>query len=103
MIIIGVDFHPEFQQSAFLDSESGEFQEERLMHREEAETFYRGVAAPGEKVRVGMESSGHSRWSDRVPDPNDSKRAQVGKAQTIHESEMALFSECIQKCARKRA
>ena len=32
--------------------------------------------------------------SDRVPDPNDSKRAQVGNAQTIHESEMALFYEC---------
>jgi len=35
MIIIGVDFHPEFQQIAFLDSESGEFQEKRLLHREE--------------------------------------------------------------------
>jgi hypothetical protein len=39
--------------------------------------------------------------SDRVPDPVDSKRAQVGNAQTIYESEMALFYECIQKCARK--
>jgi hypothetical protein len=39
--------------------------------------------------------------SDRVPDPDDSKRAQVGKAQTHYESEMALFYECIQKCARK--
>src|ERR1700751_6482598 len=34
--------------------------------------------------------------SDRVPDPDDSKRAQVGNAQTIYESEMALFFECIQ-------
>ena len=39
--------------------------------------------------------------SDRVPDPNDSKRAQVGNAQTFFESEMALLSECIQKCAQK--
>ena len=38
--------------------------------------------------------------SDRVPDPNDSKRAQVGTAQTNYESEMALFYECIQKCAQ---
>ena len=38
--------------------------------------------------------------SDRVPDPNDSKRAQVGKRKTFYESEMALFHECIQKCAR---
>ena len=35
---------------------------------------------------------------DRVPDPNDSKRAQVGNAQTNYESEMALFYECIRKC-----
>jgi len=38
--------------------------------------------------------------SDRVPDPNDSKRAQVGNAQTIHESEMALFYERMQRCAQ---
>ena len=34
MIIIGVDFHPEFQQIASVDTESGEFQEKRLAHRE---------------------------------------------------------------------
>ena len=39
--------------------------------------------------------------SDRGPDPHDSQRAQVGKAQTFYESEMALFHECIQECARK--
>jgi hypothetical protein len=27
MIIIGVDFHPEFQQIAAVDTDSGEFQE----------------------------------------------------------------------------
>ena len=31
----------------------------------------------------------------------DSKRAQVGKAQTYYESEMALLLACILKCARK--
>ena len=39
MIIIGVDFHPEFQQIAWVDTDSGEFQEQRLQHREEAEGF----------------------------------------------------------------
>jgi hypothetical protein len=39
MIIIGVDFHPEFQQMASVDTETGEFQERRLQHREEAESF----------------------------------------------------------------
>jgi hypothetical protein len=33
MIIIGVDFHPEFQQIALMDRETGEFQEKRLAHR----------------------------------------------------------------------
>jgi hypothetical protein len=41
--------------------------------------------------------------SDRVLDPDDSTRAQVGNAQTIHESKMALLDECIQKCASKYA
>ncbi len=66
MIIIGVDFHPEFQQIALLDTDSGEFQEKRLMHREEAEKFYRVLAAAGQKVRVGMEASGHARWFERL-------------------------------------
>jgi hypothetical protein len=36
MIMIGVDFHPEFQQIAPVDTDSGEFQEKRLGHREQA-------------------------------------------------------------------
>jgi len=64
MIIIGVDFHPEFQQIASVDTETGEFQENRLAHREDAETFYRALA--GQKVRVGMEASGHARWFERL-------------------------------------
>ena len=64
MIIIGVDFHPEFQQIASVDTETGEFQEKRLAHREDAETFYRALA--GQKVRVGMETSGHARWFKRL-------------------------------------
>ena len=66
MIIIGVDFHPEFQQIASVDTDTGEFQEKRLTHCEEAEKFYRAVAASGQKVRVGMEASGHARWFERL-------------------------------------
>jgi hypothetical protein len=53
-----------FQQIALVDTETGEFQEKRLGHREEAETFYRTLA--GQKVRVGMEASGHARWFERL-------------------------------------
>ena len=44
MLIIGCDYHPGFQQIAFVDTESGELQERRLKHREEAEKFYRELA-----------------------------------------------------------
>ncbi len=66
MIIIGVDFHPEFQQIASVDTDGGELQEKQLGHREEAETFYRALAAVGQQVRVGMEASGHARWFERL-------------------------------------
>ena len=35
------------------DSETGEWNELRLEHREEAEKFYRDLASQGMKVRVG--------------------------------------------------
>jgi hypothetical protein len=61
MIIIGVDFHPEFQQMASVDTDTGEFQEKRLVHREDAETFYHALA--GKKVRVGRSSASHGAQS----------------------------------------
>jgi hypothetical protein len=66
MMIIGCDYHPGFQQIAFVDTETGELQERRLEHREEAEKFYRDLGAQGVKVRVGMEASGHARWFERL-------------------------------------
>ena len=66
MIIIGVDYHPEFQQIALFDQDTGEFQEKRLSHPKEAEQFYRGLAAASGKVRVGMEASGHGRWFESL-------------------------------------
>ena len=66
MLIIGCDYHPSFQQIAFVDTETGEVKERRLVHREEAEKFYRDLAAQGRQVRVGMEASGHARWFERL-------------------------------------
>ena len=40
MLIIGCDYHPSFQQIAYVDNETGELGERRLLHREEAEQFY---------------------------------------------------------------
>ena len=66
MIIIGVDYHPEFQQLASLDTETGEFSEARLQNPEQAEQFYRKLAGCGAPVRIGMEASGHARWLERL-------------------------------------
>jgi len=41
MIIVECDDHPGFQQIAFVDTDTGELQERRLQHPEEAEHFYR--------------------------------------------------------------
>ena len=58
MIIIGCDYHPGFQQIAFVDTDTGEWNERKLGHREEAEQFYRQLKVGGKEVRVGMEASG---------------------------------------------
>jgi transposase len=64
MLTIGCDYHPGFQQIAFVDTETGEFGERRLSHREEAEQFY--ATLKERSVRVGMEASGHARWFERL-------------------------------------
>jgi transposase len=66
MWIIGCDYHPSFQQIAFVDTDSGEFEERRLEHGQEAEKFYRELAVQGRNVRVGMEASGQARWFERL-------------------------------------
>ena len=64
MWIIGADYHPSFQQIAFMDTETGECGQRKLMHTTEAESFYRSLK--GSRVRVGMEATGHARWFERL-------------------------------------
>src|SRR5215813_15393570 len=66
MLIIGCDYHPSVQQIAFVDTDTGELGERRLAHREQAEEFYRELKQQNLAVRVGMESSGHSDWFERL-------------------------------------
>jgi len=67
MFIIGVDYHPSFQQIAFLDQETGECGERRLNHSDgDAEKFYRDLKQRGFSVRVGLEATGYSRWFERL-------------------------------------
>src|SRR6202162_5420280 len=67
MMIIGVDYHPSFQQIAFFIEETGECGERRLNHEDgDAERFYRELKQKGISVRVGMEATGYSRWFERL-------------------------------------
>src|SRR5262245_50871901 len=62
MLIIGCDDHAGVQQIAWVETDTGELSERRLVHREEAEQFYQKLQEQAVKVRVGMEASGHARW-----------------------------------------
>jgi len=93
MVIIGVDYHPSFQQIAFFVEETGEYGEQRLNHEGgEAERFYRDLQQRGIGVRVGMEATGYSRWFERllaeldfelwIGDPAEIKARRVKKQKT---------------------
>ena len=59
-MIIGCDFHPSWQQVSWLDTETGETGEQRLVHADgDAERFYRQLATP---ALIGMEATGNSHW-----------------------------------------
>jgi len=66
MLIIGCDYHPSFQQIAYVDTDTGELCERRLGHPEEADQFYGELKQRNVAVRVGMEASGHARWFERL-------------------------------------
>ena len=60
MLIVGCDFHPSWQQVSWLDTETGETGEHKLVHGEgEAQKFYAQLTAP---VLIGMEATGNSQW-----------------------------------------
>ena len=69
MLIIGVDFHPEFQQIAWVDTDTGEFQEQRLQHGEPAERFYRARRPRGSRCvwawkPVGTPAGSNDCWQN---------------------------------------
>src|SRR5271167_167652 len=60
MMIIGCDFHPSWQQVSWLDTESGDCGERKLVHASgDAKMFYQQLALP---VLIGMEATGNSQW-----------------------------------------
>jgi transposase len=89
------------QQIAFVDTDTGEVSEARLAHREPAEQFYRELKQRGMAVRVGMESSGHSRWFERllgelgfelwIGDPAEVQSKRVRKQKTDRQDAQLLL------------
>ena len=60
MLIVGCDFHPGWQQIAWLDSETGAMGEEKLVHAAgEVGRFYEQLPRP---ALIGMEATGNSQW-----------------------------------------
>jgi transposase len=93
MLLIGVDYHPSFQQVAFSDLDTGECGESQLNHSHgEADRFYRDLQSRGIRVRVGMEATGYARWFERllaelgfelwIGDPAEIKTRRVKKQKT---------------------
>jgi transposase len=102
MMIIGVDYHPSFQQIAFLMEETGECGEQQLNHSNgEAEKFYRDLKQRAVSVRVGMEATGYSRWFERllaelgfelwIGDPAEIKAKRVKKQKTDRKDAQLLL------------
>jgi transposase len=102
MMLIGVDYHPSFQQIAFFVEETGECGERQLNHSEgEAERFYRDLQQRAISVRVGMEATGYSRWFERllaalgielwIGDPAEIKSKRVKKQKTDRRDALLLL------------
>ena len=60
MLIIGCDFHPSWEHICWLDPETGETGEQKLVHGDgEADRFYRALKEP---ALVGLEATGNCHW-----------------------------------------
>ena len=60
MVLIGCDFHPSWQQVSWLDRETGEAGDQKLVHEPGAvEKFYRQFPAG---TRICMEATGNCQW-----------------------------------------
>jgi len=66
MIFIGVDLHPEFEQIAFIDTDTGERRNDDCIIRTRPKPSTCVLVSQGKTVHVGTEASGHARWFERL-------------------------------------
>ena len=99
MLIVGCDYHPSFQQIAWVDTESGECGEQPLKHSNgEAERFYRKLKEQGVKVRVGIEATGPIHWFERLL-AELGHELWIGDAAKIRASEVAGGCRWSRRCS----
>ncbi len=79
MIIIGVDFHPELQQIDSVDTDTGEFQEQWLAHREEAEKQQSSMLRFLLVEAAQDHSAQRARVAQQVPSLDDATRTENGQ------------------------
>jgi transposase len=107
-MMIGVDYHPSFQTTAFLIEETGECGEQDLNQSDgEAERFYRDLKQRGIRMRVGMEATGYSRWFERlltefgfelwIGEPAETKAKRVKKLKNDREDARLLRRLMLEK------
>lgn len=60
MVLIGSDFHPSWQQVSWLDRETGETGDQKLVHDAGAVEKFYGQFPAGS--RIGMEATGNCQW-----------------------------------------
>ena len=92
MFIVGCDYHPQWQQVAWLDTETGETGERKLMNGEgEAERWYGQLPVPS---LIGLEATGNSQWFvDRLRQgPMQVARRQA--ATTMSRGKTRTFENC---------
>jgi hypothetical protein len=105
------DYHPSFQQIAFLTEETGEYSERRLNHSDgAAETFYRDLKLRGVHARVGMEATGYSRWFGRLLAElgfevwigNFWSRLAIANVHSGHDAQLAASHSCCHSAAEMK-
>jgi transposase len=91
-----------------VDTRTGELSERRLGHREQAQQFYQELKQQNLAVRVGMESSGHSRWFERllhqlglelwIGDPAEIRTKRVRKQKPDRQDAQLLLRLMMENC-----
>ena len=115
-MMIRADYHPSFQQIAFLTEETGEYSKRRLNHSDgAAETFYRDLKLRGERSLQAASSSSttSTRVTARRPGTTSStmlspfaggfwSRLAIANVHSGHDAQLAASHSCCHSAAEMK-